>query len=186
MVYFLTSVSKRVCLQTEFNTQSTLWSYMKFMNRCLECFEEYTSHPGNRTELVFVSFIMFLQIVGFGLYHQLIGELPYTSKINLGFVAVDIFPMSRLWDFTLGPLFLFLSWRVMNSPWLCDRDELDYPEFGVTNGLGTTVMFALLLSFPTGALVGAVYAPLAFVVAVPAVFCALFACSFMPYFNKAD
>ena len=154
------------------------------MNKFFECLDEYLSYRANRTELAVVSFIMLLQIFALALWHQMTGELPFSFAINLGLVHWQLpVPVSRTWDLLLGPAFIFLSWAVMQLPTFCERDDFGCLEIGVTNGWGTIMMCSLVVALLVGTVFGAVYAPVGFVVALPAVFILLGVWSFILHFD---
>lgn len=135
---------------------------MRTLRTLYSCWGNYLWYPGNRTELTVTSVLVLLQIISFALYHQLSGQIPTVSGVNLGFISFQFPSMSRLWDLLLCPMYLFLSWCVMTCWWLQDDDETGYAYEGVTNGMGTLVMLSLVAALLLGILFGFVYAPVAF------------------------
>lgn len=157
---------------------------MKILNSCYASFEEHLSHPGNRTELMVVLFIMLGQIVAFALCHQITGEIPVSSRFHLGPINWELpSPISRLWDMLLGPAFIFLTAKILRTPFFVDRDMWGCLDIGVSNGWGTTAIVAGLFAFLGGVILGAIYAPLLFVCAFPVILGGLIVWSFVVHFE---
>jgi hypothetical protein len=120
--------------------------------------EEFLSWELNRILLLLVIQATVAQVCVWALCAQETGSIPFVREINLLVFRLETLPLSRLWDLFLGPIFLFLVYKVENAEAFSDIDEMGRIDVGVTNELGTLVFFGLVGGWLGGSACGVWYA----------------------------